>query len=71
MKRMIWPRLLAWLLFALLLFTLFAWFVLLRPVPQAPSNDPVTMFNHGSIGNEAEQGLPYWIWRVLPQMFPE
>jgi hypothetical protein len=47
------------------------WFVLLRPVPQPATNDPVQMFNHGSIGNETAQGLPYWIWRVLPTMFPE
>src|SRR5262249_57773539 len=49
----------------------FAWFVLLRPVPQPETNDPLQVFNHGSIGNEAAQGLPYWIWRVLPTMFPE
>lgn len=48
-----------------------AWFVLLRPVPQPATNDPLQVFNHGSIGNESSQGLPYWIWRVLPTLFPE
>jgi RoxA-like, cytochrome c-like/Cytochrome C oxidase, cbb3-type, subunit III len=38
---------------------------------QPDSNDPLQVFNHGSIGNETAQGLPYWIWRVLPTMFPE
>lgn len=28
-------------------------------------------FKYGSIGNEAEAGVPYWIWKVLPKMFPE
>ena len=48
-----------------------AWLLLLRPVAQASTNDPVQVFNHGSIGNETAQGIPYWIWRVLPKVFPE
>lgn len=48
-----------------------AWFLLLRPIDQPATNDPLQVFDHGSIGNEANQGLPYWIWRVLPVMFPE
>jgi hypothetical protein len=48
-----------------------AWFILLRPVAQPDTNDPLQVFNHGSIGNESAQGLPYWIWRVLPTMFPD
>ena len=28
-------------------------------------------FKYGSIGSERESGLPYWIWRVLPELFPE
>ena len=48
-----------------------AWFVLLRPVAQPVTNDPLQVFDHGSIGNQAQQGIPYWIWRVLPTLFPE
>jgi len=66
-----WQRALMGLLAGLLGVTLAGWFVLLRPVPQAPTNDPLDRFNHGSIGNEAVQGVPYWIWRVLPQLFPQ
>ena len=66
-----WPKILFWIFLALIVLTLFAWFVLLRPVAQPHSNDPIQSFNHGSIGNEQDFGLPYWIWRVLPQMFPE
>lgn len=28
-------------------------------------------FLYGSIGSDREGGIPYWIWRVLPEMFPE
>lgn len=55
----------------LLVLGLCAWLVLLKPVPQPQTKDPVWIFNHGSIGNEDAQGIPYWIWRVLPKIFPE
>ncbi len=47
------------------------WAIFLRPVPQPATHDPIAHFNHGSIGNEAVQGLPYWIWRVLPVVFAD
>jgi hypothetical protein len=28
-------------------------------------------FLYGSIGTESQQGIPYWIWLVLPRVFPE
>lgn len=28
-------------------------------------------FKYGSLGSEHEFGMPYWIWRVLPELFPE
>lgn len=28
-------------------------------------------FKYGSTGGERESGIPYWIWKVLPKMFPE
>jgi mono/diheme cytochrome c family protein len=28
-------------------------------------------FKYGSIGVEEESGIPYWIWLVLPRVFPE
>jgi hypothetical protein len=45
------------------------WLLLLREVAQPKSNDPAWIFNYGSIGNETAQGLPYWIWQVLPVVF--
>lgn len=65
------PKLLAWLIGTIVVLAIFAWLVLFRPVAQPHTNDPIALFNHGSIGNETTQGLPYWIWRVLPRMFPQ
>jgi hypothetical protein len=64
-------RILAGLLALIVVLIVFAWFVLLHPVAQPKTNDPLQNFDHGSIGNESQQGLPYWIWRVLPTLFPE
>lgn len=70
MKLFFWRALFVFLVL-LLVGSAATYFGLLRPVAQAHTNDPVRLFNHGSIGNEGAQGLPYWIWRVLPQVFPE
>lgn len=64
-------RLLVGVLAIIVVVIVFAWFVLLRPVAQPATNDPLQVFNHGSIGNETQQGLPYWIWRVMPTLFAE
>jgi hypothetical protein len=39
-----------------------------NPVKYSDINDH---FKYGSIGSEPARGIPYWIWKVLPQMFPE
>ena len=33
--------------------------------------DVVEHYKYGSIGSEAGGGIPYWIWLVLPEVFPE
>jgi len=38
------------------------------PVDYADINDH---FKYGSIGSEPANGVPYWIWKVMPDMFPE
>lgn len=48
-----------------------AWYYLFRVVEQMPFKNDEDSFNYGSIGNEQTDGVPYWIWRVLPTMFPE
>ncbi|WP_232420224.1 c-type cytochrome [Nitrosococcus watsonii] len=47
---------------------LIARFVPERPVDYEAIEDH---FKYGSIGSEPVNGLPYWIWKVLPEMFPE
>ncbi|MQA30842.1 MAG: cytochrome c [Luteitalea sp.] len=39
------------------------------PAPYFASDEEHFLF--GSTGTEAEQGVPYWIWLVLPRIFPE
>lgn len=50
-----------------------AWYYGFREVPQPESitGDPRENFLYGSIGAEAEAGIPYWIVVVLPRVFPE
>ncbi len=38
---------------------------------QLPENDALAEFKYGSIGTEEAGGVPYWIWQILPQVFPE
>jgi mono/diheme cytochrome c family protein len=40
-----------------------------EPAPYFESAEDHFLF--GSIGTEAQQGVPYWIWLVLPRVFPE
>jgi mono/diheme cytochrome c family protein len=40
-----------------------------EPAPYFASDEEHFLF--GSTGTEAEQGVPYWIWLVLPRIFPE
>lgn len=48
------------------------WFLLFREQPQELADDSIEeYFKYGSIGTENAQGVPYWIWLVLPKMFPE
>lgn len=70
MRTKIWKVLIVFLV-VLLVGTFGGYFLLFRPVAEPKTNDLAEVFNHGSIGNEEAQGIPYWIWRVLPQIFPD
>jgi mono/diheme cytochrome c family protein len=50
-----------------------AWYEFFREEPQPAwvTADPDTRFKYGSIGAEWDAGIPYWIFYVLPRMFPE
>jgi hypothetical protein len=45
-----------------------AWYKLARE-EAVEFSQPSDEFKYGSIGNESSQGLPYWIWYVLPRVF--
>jgi mono/diheme cytochrome c family protein len=44
-----------------------------RIVPEVPVAyaDGRENFKYGSFGSEPQNGIPYWIWKVLPTTFPE
>jgi len=42
-----------------------------EPQPQWVRSTPEMRFKYGSIGAEHDAGIPYWIFYVLPRMFPE
>lgn len=46
------------------------WYSLFREVPLVYET-PEDHFKYGSIGAENNQGIPYWVWLVLPRLFPE
>jgi mono/diheme cytochrome c family protein len=48
-----------------------AWYKFFRVVPQPGFPTEADWFKHGSFGGEAKTGLPYWIWVVLPRVFPD
>jgi mono/diheme cytochrome c family protein len=48
------------------------WWKFYRELPQPLADGSMEeYFKYGSIGTEYEKGIPYWIWLVLPKMFPE
>ncbi|MBI4001992.1 MAG: hypothetical protein HY348_09435 [Nitrospira defluvii] len=53
--------------------TVVGWYKFFREEPQPDwvTATPDMRFKYGSIGAEYDAGVPYWIWYVLPRMFPE
>jgi len=47
-----------------------AWYYLFREVPLTFESEE-EHFKYGSIGTENQEGIPYWIWLVLPRLFAE
>ena len=47
-----------------------AWFYLFRAV-QTHYAAVEEQFKYGSIGTEQKEGIPYWIWLVLPRVFAD
>lgn len=51
----------------------FGWYKFFReePQPEWVTATPEMRFKYGSIGAEHDAGIPYWIFYVLPRLFPE
>jgi hypothetical protein len=47
------------------------WDNLLRAEPDTSYASVEDHYKHGAIGLGADNRVPYWIWKVLPTMFPE
>jgi mono/diheme cytochrome c family protein len=47
------------------------WYDLLRAEPDFQGATPEEHFKHAPIGLSTESRLPYYIWQILPAMFPE
>ncbi|HEX5725321.1 MAG TPA: hypothetical protein VFX98_07630 [Longimicrobiaceae bacterium] len=52
------------------IFGIGAWRAMFRTVPVRWASIEEE-FKYGSIGVEPNQGVPYWLWMVLPRVFPE
>src|SRR5437588_476699 len=50
-----------------------AWYNFFRVVPEPAwvNQDLKTHFMYASIGTEGKEGIPFWIFIILPKMFPE
>ena len=63
-----------WVTVILLVIALFAGavlFIRFRADTPVAYKDEVEHFKYGSLGSEREFGVPYWIWRALPELFAD
>jgi len=72
-KRRKWVVIVAVLILLAIPVGLLVWNKLFRELPQPDwiTENESANFLYGSIGSEAEAGIPYWIVVVLPRIFPE
>jgi hypothetical protein len=50
---------------------IFTWYKFFREVEQEAFASEEMRFRYGSLRAEADRGIPYWIWLVLPRVFPD
>jgi mono/diheme cytochrome c family protein len=65
-----WPKVVAVLVVIVAFLAWGTWYKLFREVDTYYASE-LDNWHHGSIGTESQQGLPLWIFEVLPRMFPE
>ena len=53
-----------------LLAAFFTWTKFFREEPQVFANE-AEQFKYGSLGAEGDRGIPYYLWVVLPRVFPD
>jgi hypothetical protein len=65
-----WQRIWLWVVGAILVlaFWLISFFTSNAPVDYPDIED---QFKYGSLGSEVVNGIPYWIWRVMPDLFAD
>ena len=68
--RKCWRRSLATITALLIVFAIYLAVRLTSDVPVIYTA-PVDHFKYGSTGGERDAGIPYWLWKVMPAMFPE
>lgn len=66
-----WKRILTAFVLLGLMAAWFGWYKFLRTEPEPKWADESERFKYGSIGAEFSRGMPYWIWAVLPRVFPD
>jgi hypothetical protein len=66
-----WIIAVAALVFVVGLGAIAGWYKLYRTVAPADYASDEDNFKYGSIGTEAEAGLPFYLWKVLPKLFPD
>src|SRR5512147_1754125 len=59
-----------WAVVVALLAGLWAYVRFTRDRAVAFANDE-DHFKYGSTGGERDAGIPYWLWKALPELFPE
>ena len=68
-KRIIWVTA-AVIVILLVLGALFTWTKFFREEKEVFANEE-EHFKYGSLGAEGDRGIPYYLWMVLPRIFPE
>jgi hypothetical protein len=66
-----WQRIVSFVLIAGAVIGFAVWFNLFRTRASAAQPTPQDEFLYGSMGTEGIEGTPYWIWVILPKIFPE
>src|SRR6185312_9594622 len=49
---------------------IFTWQKFFREEPQVFTHE-AEQFKYGSLGAEGDRGIPYYLWVVLPRVFPD